>query len=218
MNKVVLVDDHSLLRNALANVINKFPGYEVLFQANNGRHFIQLLDPDDLPDIVLMDVGMPFMNGFETTRWIHENYPEVRVIALSMQREEWTVIRMLRNGARWYMLKDIELDDLRKGLDEVANKGLYINEILYKKIVDTTHTDPETIRANEWEISMALTDREKEFLCLLCTERSYKEIANDMFLSPRTVDGYRDVLFEKVQVISRIGLVLFALRNGIARI
>lgn len=218
MIKIALVDDHSLLRNALANVIKTFPDYSIILQANNGRHFIQLLDPDDLPDIVLMDVSMPVMNGFETTRWIYENYPEIRVIALSMQREEWTVIRMLRNGARGYMLKDIELDDLRRGLDEVANKGLYINEILYKKIVDTIDTDPETVRASEWEISMGLSDREKEFLCLLCTEKSYKEIANDMFLSPRTVDGYRDILFEKVQVISRIGLVLFAFRNGIARI
>lgn len=114
MNKVVLVDDHSLLRNALANVINKFPGYEVLFQANNGRHFIQLLDPDDLPSIVLMDVSMPLMNGFETTHWISQHYPEIRVIALSMQREEWTVIRMLRNGARGYMLKEIELEDMKR--------------------------------------------------------------------------------------------------------
>jgi DNA-binding NarL/FixJ family response regulator len=217
MNKVVLVDDHSLLRNALANVINKFPGYEVLFQANNGRHFIQLLDPDDLPSIVLMDVSMPLMNGFETTHWISQHYPEIRVIALSMQREEWTVIRMLRNGARGYMLKEIELEDMKRGLDEVSRKGIYVNEILYKKIVETIQTDPETTRATEWEIAMGLSEREKEFLCWLCTEKSYKEIAAEMCVSHRTIDGYRDILFEKIDVISRIGLVLFAFRNGIAR-
>ncbi|MCA6449763.1 MAG: response regulator transcription factor [Chitinophagaceae bacterium] len=218
MPKIALVDDHSLLRNALANVIKTFPGYEVLFQANNGRHFIQVLDPDDLPDIVLMDVSMPVMNGFETTRWLNQNYPEVRVIALSMQREEWTVIRMLRNGAKGFMLKETDLEDLLRGLNEVANKGLYINEILYKRIVHTINQDPETVQANEWETAMNLSEREKEFLRLICTEKSYREIATEMCLSPRTVDGYRDLLFEKTQVISRIGLVLFAFRNGIARI
>jgi len=218
MPKVVLVDDHVLLRSALARIIHLFPGYEVLFEANNGRHFIQMLDPDNLPNIVILDVTMPVMNGYETSQWITANHPNMKVIALSMLNDERVVIRMLRSGAKGYLLKDTEVDELKKAMEEVSNKGLYINEILYKNIVHTINSSPEETEELEQEVAMNLTEREKEFLRWLCTDKSYKEIAAEMYLSPRTVDGYRDTLFEKLKVSSRIGLVLFAVRNGIAQL
>ncbi len=218
MPKVVLVDDHVLLRSALARIIHLFPGYEVLFEANNGQHFIQLLDPNNLPNIVILDVTMPVMNGFETSQWITANHPNIKVIALSMLNDERVVIRMLRSGAKGYLLKDTEVDELKKAMEEVSNKGLYINEILYKNIVHSISNSQEDTEELEQEVAMNLTEREKEFLRWLCTDKSYKEIAVAMHLSPRTVDGYRDTLFEKLKVASRIGLVLFAVRNGIAQL
>jgi DNA-binding NarL/FixJ family response regulator len=218
MPKVVLVDDHVLLRNALAKIIHFFPGYEVLFEANNGRQFIQLLDPGNLPNIVILDVTMPVMNGYETSQWINANHPDMKVIALSMLNDERVVIRMLRSGAKGYLLKDTEVDELKKAMEEVLNKGIYINEILYKNIVHSINHTQEEAEEMEQQVAMNLNDREREFLRWLCTDKSYKEIASEMYLSPRTVDGYRDNLFDKLKVASRIGLVLFAVRNEIAQL
>ena len=218
MRKVVLIDDHALLRNALAKLIHGFEGYEVLFEANNGRHFIKMLDPNNLPNIVIMDITMPVMNGFETALWVTQNYPDMKVIALSMLNDERTIIKMLQNGARGYLLKDTEIDDLKKALDDVSNRGIYINDILYRNIVDSIHGNQPQSEEAERQLVLDMTEREKEFLRLLCTDKPYKEIASEMFLSPRTVDGYRDSLFEKLKVSSRVGLVIFAIRNEITKI
>lgn len=214
MIPVALVDDHILLRNALTNLINSFDGYTVLFEANNGLHLIGKLQPENIPEIVILDVTMPVMNGFETALWISTHYPKIKVIALSMQHDENTIIRMLRNGAKGYLLKDIEPDDLKKALDDVSSKGIYINDIFCRNIVQSVHP-AENQEENERKILMDLNEREKEFLRWLSTDKSYKEIAAEMYLSPRTIDGYRDALFDKLKVASRVGLVLFAIRNKI---
>ena len=218
MTNVVLVDDHILLRNALAKAINHFSNYSVLFQANNGKHFTELLDPGNLPSIVIVDVNMPVMNGYETALWISTHYPQIKVITLSMLNDERTIIRMLRNGAKGYLLKDTELEDLKKALDDVSAKGIYINDILYKNIVHSIHTGNRDTDEYAQQMILDMTEREKEFLRWLCTDKSYKEIAAEMYLSPRTIDGYRDSLFEKLKVASRIGLVLFAIRSEIIRL
>jgi DNA-binding NarL/FixJ family response regulator len=134
-----------------------------------------------------------------------------------MLNDERSIIKMLRNGARGYLLKDSEILDFRQALQDVMNKGIYINTLLYRHIVSSLQvTQPN--EQGEQAILNELGDREKEFLRWLCTDKSYKEIAVAMCLSPRTIDGYRDMLFEKLKVASRIGLVLFALRTEIAKI
>lgn len=217
MISVALVDDHTLLRNGLASVINSFSGYKVLFEASNGKHFTQLLNPDNLPQLVLLDVTMPEMNGYETASWITTHYPQIKILALSMLNDERSIIKMLRNGAKGYILKDAELTELKKALDSVVNKGIYINELLYNNIIHSiNHLNVE--EDSEQQKALDLSEREKEFLRWLCTDKSYKEIALAMYLSPRTIDGYRDILFEKLKVASRVGLVLFAIRNEIVKI
>ncbi len=217
MTKIVLVDDHVLLRNGLAKVISNFPDYSVLFQANNGMHFMEQLQPGNLPQIVLLDVVMPDMNGYETAYWISTHYPSIRILALSMQYDERCIIRMLRNGAKGYLLKDVEQTELKKALDALVNKGIYINEILYNNLLHSFQGNTETV-ALEDKLLEGLTVREREFLRWLCTDKSYKEIAASMFLSPRTIDGYRDNLFDKLKVASRIGLVIFAIRNELVKV
>jgi DNA-binding NarL/FixJ family response regulator len=219
MIKIAMIDDHALLRNALAVIINSFKGYSVLLQANNGSHFIELLDPANLPDIVLLDVNMPIMNGFETAVWISDNHPGIKVIALSMISDERAIIKMLHSGAKGYLLKDTELDDLEAALQEVSEKGIYINDLLYRNIVHTINGKYlANMEEHEQRVAVSLTEREREFLRLLCTDKSYKEIAATMCLSPRTIDGYRDSLFEKLKAVSRVGLVLFAIRNEVAKL
>lgn len=217
MVEVAMIDDHILLRQGLASVVNSFAGYKVIYEANNGREFTQWLDPNKLPDLVLMDINMPEMNGHETAHWLTTHYPQVKFIAISMLNDERSIIKMLRNGARGYLLKDSEIIDLKQALDDVVNKGIYINTILYKHIVDSISGNQLNEEA-EQETLLGLSEREKEFLRWLCTDKSYKEIAAEMYLSPRTIDGYRDILFEKLKVASRIGLVLFAIRNEIAKL
>lgn len=217
MTTVVLVDDHCLLRNGLATVINTFTGYRVLFEASNGKEFTELLDPSNLPHIVLLDVTMPQMNGYETAYWITTNYPAIKILALSMLDDERSIIKMLRNGARGYILKDAELNELKRALDSVVSKGIYINEVLCNNIIYSMNGNL-MMEESEQQKLVDLTEREKEFLRWLCTDKSYKEIASNMFLSPRTIDGYRDILFEKLKVASRVGLVIFAIRHEIVKL
>jgi len=217
MTSVALVDDHRLLRNGLAQLINSLTGYRVLLEADNGKHLIEQLDPRDPPQVVLLDLEMPEMNGYETAVWLRNHYPQTKVIALTMVNDERAVIKMLRNGAKGYLLKDTEIPELKKAMDAVVDKGIYINELLYNNIVLSMNSQyvPEE---NEQQQAIDLTEREKEFLRWLCTDKSYKEIAASMYLSPRTIDGYRDILFEKIKAASRIGLVMFAIRTGIVKV
>ncbi|MBV9987679.1 MAG: response regulator transcription factor [Chitinophagaceae bacterium] len=217
MTSVALVDDHTLLRNGLASVINSFNGYKVLFEADNGKRFTEMINPDNPPELVLLDVTMPEMNGYETAAWIKTNYPQIRVLALTMIHDERSIIKMLRNGAKGYLLKDSELTELKKALDAIVNKGIYINELMYNNIVQSMNNQLID-EDSERQKALDLTEREKEFLRWLCTDKSYKEIAGIMFVSPRTIDGYRDILFDKLKVASRVGLVIFAIRNEIVKI
>jgi two-component system, NarL family, invasion response regulator UvrY len=210
---VVLVDDHVLLRNGLANLIRSFGEYDVLFEAYNGKDFIRQLKPLTPPDLVLLDINMPEMDGYETARWLKRNYPEIKILALSMYDAANSIIRMLKNGVKGYILKDTDPAELKIALAAVLNKGFYYSDLVTGKLVHTISQlgDPEQ-RVRQ---QLTLNDRELEFLKLVCTESTYKEIADLMYLSPRTIDGYRDSLFEKLQVRTRVGLVMYAIRNGI---
>jgi DNA-binding NarL/FixJ family response regulator len=215
MANVVLVDDHVLLRNGLANLIESFGNYKVLFGANNGKAFIEKLDPEFLPELVLLDINMPGMDGYETCLWIKKNYPYIKVLALSMYDNENSIIRMFKAGAKGYILKDCDPAELKAALDAVLTKGFYYSEMVTGKLINTINSlDKKESTAKS---VIKLNDREIMFLKLACTELSYKEIADKMFVSPRTVDGYRDALFEKLNLKTRVGLVMYSIKNGIVK-
>ena len=213
MSNVVLVDDHVLLRNGLANLIESFGNYKVLFEANNGKAFIEKLNPKALPELVLMDINMPEMDGYETCLWLKNNYPDIKVLALSMYDNENAVIRMFKAGAKGYILKDCEPAELRAALKAVITKGFYYSEMVTGKLIHTINTLDEN--DSQAKNIIKLNDREITFLKLACTELTYKEIADKMFVSPRTIDGYRDDLFEKLNIKTRVGLVMYAIKNGV---
>jgi len=217
MKKIVLVDDHVLLRNGLSVIIGGFDDFTILFEANHGQHFIEKLDPENLPDIVLLDVTMPVMNGFETAEWIFTHHPSIKVMVLSMLGDERTIIKMLKMGALGYMTKDTDPKELNRALNELYYKGIYFNQLLCNNLVHSVRNGMEEPN-DEYQILINLPEREKEFLKLLATDLTLKEIAAKMSLSPRTIDGYRDNLFEKVKVTNRVGLVLFALRNDLIQL
>jgi len=205
------VDDHNLLRKALAKLISSFENYVVLFEGDSGKEIKARIAQHVIPDIILLDVNMPDMDGYETVRWLSKNYPQVKVLALSMFSDESTIIRMLRLGAKGYILKNIEPEELKLALDSIMKKDFYLSEFISGKIISGLHKD---LGNSEEEIQ--LTDKEKEFLRLVCSELTYKDIADKMFVSHRTVDNYRNTLFEKIKVRTRVGLVMYAIKNGLA--
>lgn len=213
--KIALADDHVLLRNGLANLLRDLD-YEVVFEADNGLELTEKMKHAQ-PDIVLMDINMPRMDGYETTLWLKKKHPDVKVLALSMYDDENSIIRMIRNGAKGYILKDSDPAELKSALLALVQKGFYHSELVTGKLIHTiNHMDePENSSAKNL---LGLNEKEVEFLKLACTEMTYKEIAEKMFLSPRTIDGYRDALFEKLNLKSRVGLVVFAIKNGIVSV
>src|SRR5664279_4125685 len=118
--QVAIADDHTLLRKALAKLVASFEEYTVLFEADNGKEIKKKINEHLVPDLVLLDVNMPEMDGFETAAWLNKNYPKIKVLALSMFSDERTIIRMLRQGASGYVMKNIDPDELKKALDSVA--------------------------------------------------------------------------------------------------
>ena len=204
---IAIVDDHRLFAQSLESLISSFGNYEVAFYAGNGKEFINSLkEYGKNPDIVLLDINMPVMNGIETMTWIKEHKPELKTIALSMDDSEETIIKMLRQGAKGYLLKDIHPDVFKKAITDVIEKGFYYSDNITNALLDS-------IDKKDKDDSIKLKEREVEFLKLACTEKTYKEIAGIMFLSPKTIDGYREALFDKLDVRSRIGLVLYAIKN-----
>ena len=209
---VAIVDDHLLLAGSLEKLINSFHGFSVLFQARNGQDLQQKLKATaDHPDVVLLDINMPVMDGFDTVAWLSEHYPEIKVLALSMEDDEQVILRMLKGGAKGYLLKDIHPDKLEEALEEVMDKGYYHSEKVAATLLNS-------IRHEKKEDEIKFKENEIIFLQLACSEMTYKEIADVMHLSPKTIDGYRQELFNKLNIKNRVGLVIYALKNNIIEI
>ncbi len=215
MASIVLVDDHSLLRIGLAQLVQSL-GFTVIFEADDGKEFIERLQATALPDVVLMDINMPVMDGFETTQWLKQNHPDIKVLALSMYDNENSIIRMLKCGAKGYILKDSEPAELKTAIEDVVNKGYYYSDLVSGKLIHAINKIED--EGSTVNTLVNLNERETDFLKYACTEMTYKEIADKMFVSPRTIDGYRDGLFEKLHVKTRVGLVMYAIKNGIVTV
>lgn len=215
MPSIVLVDDHSLLRIGLAQLVQSL-GFTVIFEADDGKEFIEKLQATALPEVVLMDINMPVMDGFETTQWLKQNHPDIKVLALSMYDNENSIIRMLKCGAKGYILKDSEPAELKAAIEDLVNKGYYYSDLVSGKLIHAINKIED--EGSTINTLANLNDREIDFLKYACTEMTYKEIADKMFVSPRTIDGYRDGLFEKLQVKTRVGLVMYAIKNNIVTV
>jgi len=216
ITRIALVDDHALLRNGLASLIQTFEGYSVLFEADNGKDFIRQLQTHSVPDIILLDVTMPEMNGFETAAWINKNASSIKILVLSMMDNDEVVISMIKEGARGYILKDSKPAIFKQALDNIRDTGFYMNELVSNKMLNYLSHDEN--KGKEISAISQLSPRELTFLQYACSEMTYKDIATEMQVSPRTVDGYRDELLKKLNLQSRVGLVLFAIKNGLYKL
>lgn len=208
---IAMVDDHILIAKAIAGIIDKFPDYQVLYEVEHGKALMeQFKQPKNIPNIVLLDITMPVMDGFKTARWIKANHPDVLILALSMQDDDLSLIKMIKSGAKGYLLKNIQPAELKLALDELVTKGYYYPEWAASKIFSNISAEPSGKATDK----IVFTDRENEFLKHCCSDMTYKEIAELMFCSTRTVEGYRDALFDKLGLKTRVGLAVHAIKTG----
>ena len=207
--KIAIVDDHKMLSGAIEKMLSINKKYKVINTSSNGEEFIEALEIESVnPDVVLMDVNMPVKNGVETTQYLKDHFPAIKVIALTMEDDEKTIIAMLKAGARGYLLKEMSPKILFEAIDTVHDKGVFYTDTVTQCLLNI-RTEEKVVK----DCVEELKEREKEFIKLACSEMTYKEIADVMFLSPKTIDGYRDSVFIKLDVKSRVGLVLFAIKH-----
>jgi Response regulator containing a CheY-like receiver domain and an HTH DNA-binding domain len=208
---VALADDHVLLRDALATLIKSFDNCQVLFTASNGKEVIDKIEDNQVPDVLILDLNMPVMDGYETINWLQKNKPEVHTLMLTMYDTDLTLIRLLQAGVKGFLKKDIHPDELKFAIRSVVESGYYYSHYVTGKVVNLFRYTLDDNAAKKGNLS----ETEIQFLRLSCTEMTYKAIATEMNLSPRHVDSLRDQLFLRLDVKSRVGLAMFAIRHGL---
>ncbi len=200
-------DDHTSFRKAIAQYINARANLEVIIEASNGKELIdQLRASKQLPDICIVDVSMPEMNGLETVSCLKKEWPEIGVLIISMHAEEWLIVNMIRNGAGGYLVKNCDPDEILEAVEWIYKQGVYFSGLMNKRLLQSVRDDRLRIPN--------LTAKEMIFLKNCCTDMTYEDIAIKMGHTIRSVYGFRDSLFRKLDVHSRVGLVLFAVRAG----
>jgi len=209
MIRIALVDDHQLFRKGMASLLEKMEHVHLVLEAPNGRVFLDALPATPI-DLVLLDLKMPILDGHNTLEELRQSHPEIAVIFLTMETSEETVLRCMENGANGFLAKDAHPDEVRLAINTVHTEGLYVNS-----------TTARTMRQGltQWkngnrDAGIQLTERELLVLQGVCQQKSTAEIAEELFVSPRTVEGYRRTLLEKVDAKNSLGLVLFAARQG----
>lgn len=207
--KIAITEDHMIVRKALANFINGFGGFEIIITSTNGQDLAnQLVKSAMLPDICILDINMPAMNGFEALDLLRTKFPGVKVLILSMYENEQTIIKAFSKGASGYLLKDSEPLDLKQALITIYEGELYHPEIKTSQFYAYLSGRNEPFLPR-------ITEKEMQFLPYCCTELSYKEIADKMGVALRTVQGYRDSLFDKLGLKTRTGLAMYAITAGL---
>jgi DNA-binding NarL/FixJ family response regulator len=210
---LAIADDHKIFRNGLKAMLEDCPDFKLLIEASNGKELIGQL-ATHMPDVILMDIKMPEMDGMQTTAYIHEHFKQIKILTLSMHNEDKYIVDMMKAGASGYLLKNAEPEEIIDAISTVYEKGFYFNEHLSVTLIKQL-VGPGSYTDGVGQQNVDLNDREIEVLRLVCQEYSNQEIADKIFLSVRTVEGYRARLFEKTGSKNLVGLVIFAIKRGI---
>ncbi|QJB31807.1 response regulator transcription factor [Chitinophaga oryzae] len=210
---VAIVDDHTLFRQGLMRLLAESPEIDIIFDAGNGEEMQQQLSGNKIPEVILMDISMPVMNGHAATAWVKQHYPHIHVLALSMFEEDKEIIKMLKNGAGGYLLKESKTTDVIHAVKTIREHGYFLNELVSSRLLKNIQGSNTTA-----PIAIKLSANEIRFLQLCCSELTYKEIADQMNLSPHTIDNYRQELFQRLDIKSRTGLVLYAIKHELIKL
>ncbi len=210
--KIAIADDYKIFREGLKVGLSADDSLEVMLEADNGEDLLKALETAT-PDIILMDLKMPIMDGMEATKEVRKKFPSIKVLVVSMYEDDKFIIHLMENGANGSLLKNAEPDEIRRSIYSVHENGYYFNDLvnkaLLKKLVLKNNLKPS------FNQNIDLTEREQEVLKMICEEKTAAEIAKEIFLSPRSVEGIRQRLIEKIGVRNTAGLVMFAVKNGI---
>jgi len=209
--KIALADDHVLLRTALSAVINKTGNSFVVIEASNGNDLIAKIEAGNVPDIILLDLNMPELDGYETAKLLQVNYPNIHIIMLTMYDTEPMMIRLLQAGVKGFLRKDIDINELQAAIHSVMKTGFYFTNNTTGRLVSLFSKSQE----HSMLMKSMLSEMETRFLRWVCTDLTYKEIAKEMHLNVRAIDNLRDNLFGKLEVKNRVGLVMYSIRHGI---
>lgn len=208
------VDDHPMFRKGVMRILEQVPDFTFIIEASNGQELVEKL-ATQRPDVILMDLEMPLMNGIQATQHVKEHWPEVKVIVVSMHDQDQFVTASMEAGANGYLLKDTDPEEVEKAIRKVIEEDYYygdfLTKVMHRKMLKKTQTK-ETSRPS-WVLAVQLSERELEVLKLICEGFTNTEIAEKIFLSPRTVDGHRTRIMEKVGVKNTAGLVVYAVKN-----
>ncbi|GAA4412965.1 response regulator [Nibrella viscosa] len=210
---VAIVEDHNLFAQLISDLIQKFEGYEVSFVAEAGRPLFGYLQRNLIPDILLLDLHLPDMDGEEIAKTLKEKYPDVKILVLTHDAAEEQIVKLVSLGARGYLLKNCSIAELKQALNNVRTVGWHYSELLTSGLIRNLNR-PDKINGHD----MQLNDRETEFVKLACSDLRYKDIADKMCVAERTVDGYRESVFQKWNVKSRVGMAIEAIRRGIYKV
>ena len=208
--KLGLTDDHLLFRRGLASILATYEQIQLVLQTSSGPELLEQLQHTEL-DVVLLDLEMPEMNGIQTAEALREQYPDLKILILSMYDDDHFIQHLMEVGANGYLLKDAEPDEVVQAVVAAAKNGFYFSERVSKVVLQglANKKKVKPIFRNQ----VRLTKRELQVLQLICEEQTNNEIGEQLFLSPRTIEGYRNRLLEKTGVRNTAGLVVFAIRN-----
>ncbi len=210
---IAIADDYKIYRDGLKLCLGADNNLQILFEADNGEELMEALKTQQ-PDIIIMDLNMPLLDGMEATKLISKKYEQIKVLVITMYDNDKFIINLMENGAHGYLLKNAEPKEIIKAIYAVHENGYYFNDLvnkaLLKKLVMKNNLKPS------FNHNIELTEREQEVLKMICEEKTAAEIGKEIFLSPRSVEGIRTRLIEKVGVRNTAGLVMFAVKNGLA--
>jgi DNA-binding NarL/FixJ family response regulator len=210
---IAIADDYKIFRDGLKVGLGADENLEVVLEADNGEDLLNGLK-DIKVDVIIMDLKMPIMDGVEATKEVRKKFNPIKVLVVTMYDDDKFIIHLMENGANGYLLKNADADEIRKSIYAVHENGYYFNDLvnkaLLKRLVLKGNIKPS------FNQNIELTERELEVLKLICEEKTAAEIGKEIFLSPRSVEGIRTRLIEKVGVRNTAGLVMFAIKNGIA--
>ena len=213
--QLAIADDEALFREGITFILDKEVNIEITIQAENGQDLLNKLEEaEQLPDVILMDLKMPDLNGVETTKVVKKNYPEIKIIALTSYYSKPFIANMIQVGAVAYLAKNTSPKDVVHTVNEVASKGFYYDDFVMKIIHDSMLNADGKATKSQFD-SNYLTKRELEVLQLICLQKTTNEIADQLFISPRTVEGHRNNLLLKTESKNVAGLVLYAMKKKI---
>jgi len=210
--KIAVVDDHQLIRQGIISLIKEFEGLEVIYEAENGEVLCNLIKKKE-PDVILLDIAMPVMDGIKATEYLNQNHPNVKILILTNHNDEQMIIHLIQSGAHGFLLKDTGIETIVDSIHSVIKLGHCFNDHVSKEMLKILKNSQKII---PYFKKVILSEREIEIIKLICMEQTNREIADTLCISVRTVDWHRENILKKVDAKNTAGIVMYAMNHRLS--